>query len=396
MASSTKILHEFPFFIRVYEDGRVERFLKAPRVPPSTDPVSGVRTKDVIVSSDLEVKSRIFLPKTDPTNPPRKLPLIIYVHGGGYCTGSPLNALTHGFLAPLVSQTPAVAVAVGYRLAPEHPLPAAYDDCWAAFKWIDSHAHGSGPDPWLNEYVDTARVFLIGESVGANLAHYLAVQAGVNKTGLGIRGLIAIHPYFSQKEPDKMLKYLYPTSSGSDDEAKLNPRSDPDLEKMGCTNVLVIVAEKDYLRPRGMDYVETLKMSKWGGRLEFMENKGEDHCFHLFNTSSEKAKSLTQDLISYMNQKLMAWRGQLSKNLKELRVLFCQTSEASSSTRSFVEKNYKELKKANPKLPILIRECSGTEPQLWARYDMGVERGIRLEGMTEAQISKALEDLVKS
>ncbi|PWA95148.1 NADH dehydrogenase [Artemisia annua] len=91
----------------------------------------------------------------------------------------------------------------------------------------------------------------------------------------------------------------------------------------------------------------------------------------------------------------MAWRGQLSKSIKELRVLFCQTSPASSSTRAFVENNYKELKKANPKLPILIRECSGTQPQLWARYDMGVERGIRLEGMTETQISKALEDLVK-
>lgn len=36
--------------------------------------------------------------------------------------------------------------------------------------------------------------------------------------------------------------------------------------------------------------------------------------------------------------------------------------------RSFVEKNYKELKTLNPKLPILIRECSGVEPQLWARY----------------------------
>ncbi|KAI3801456.1 hypothetical protein L1987_29561 [Smallanthus sonchifolius] len=100
------------------------------------------------------------------------------------------------------------------------------------------------------------------------------------------------------------------------------------------------------------------------------------------------------DKIGYQRSK-MAWMGQLSKNLKELRVLFCQTSPASSSTRAFVEKNYKELKKANPKLPILIRECSGTEPQLWARYDMGVERGIRLEGMTETQISKALEDLAK-
>ncbi|KDO56958.1 hypothetical protein CISIN_1g041692mg, partial [Citrus sinensis] len=64
----------------------------------------------------------------------------------------------------------------------------------------------------------------------------------------------------------------------------------------------------------------------------------------------------------------MAWRGQLSRSMKELRILLCQTSPSSSSTRSFVERNYKELKTLNPKLPILIRECSGIEPQLWARY----------------------------
>ncbi|GAB2218983.1 hypothetical protein Drorol1_Dr00006608 [Drosera rotundifolia] len=92
----------------------------------------------------------------------------------------------------------------------------------------------------------------------------------------------------------------------------------------------------------------------------------------------------------------MAWRSQLSKNLKELRILFCQTSPASSHTREFVEKNYKVLKTENPKLPILIREAHGVEPQLWARYDFGFEKGIRLEGMTEPQIFKALEDLVKA
>ncbi|XP_021756243.1 NADH dehydrogenase [ubiquinone] 1 alpha subcomplex subunit 2-like [Chenopodium quinoa] len=92
----------------------------------------------------------------------------------------------------------------------------------------------------------------------------------------------------------------------------------------------------------------------------------------------------------------MAWRGQLSKNLKELRVLFCQTSPASAEARTFVEKNYKELKTLNPKLPILIRESRGVEPQLWARYDFGVEKGVRLDGMNEGQISKALEDLVKA
>ncbi|ONK58678.1 uncharacterized protein A4U43_C09F15540 [Asparagus officinalis] len=92
----------------------------------------------------------------------------------------------------------------------------------------------------------------------------------------------------------------------------------------------------------------------------------------------------------------MAWRSQLSKNLKELRFLFCQTSPASAQTREFVRKNYKDLKTLNPKLPILIRECSGTQPQLWARYDMGVERCVRLDGLPEAEINKKLGELVKA
>ncbi|CAK9140210.1 unnamed protein product [Ilex paraguariensis] len=91
----------------------------------------------------------------------------------------------------------------------------------------------------------------------------------------------------------------------------------------------------------------------------------------------------------------MAWRGHLSRNLKELRILFCPSSPASMSARTFIERNYKDLKILNPKLPILVREASGIQPQLWARYDMGMERGIPLEGLEEVQIWKALEELVK-
>ncbi|XP_010530655.1 PREDICTED: NADH dehydrogenase [ubiquinone] 1 alpha subcomplex subunit 2 [Tarenaya hassleriana] len=92
----------------------------------------------------------------------------------------------------------------------------------------------------------------------------------------------------------------------------------------------------------------------------------------------------------------MAWRGNLSRCMKELRILLCQSSPASASTRTFVEKNYKDLKSLNPKFPILIRECSGIQPQMWARYDMGVERCVDLDGMSEPQILKALEELVKA
>ncbi|XP_071736783.1 probable carboxylesterase 5 [Rutidosis leptorrhynchoides] len=302
MASTTEIAHEFAPFLRVYTDGRVERLLTTPRLPPSTDPITGVQSKDIVISTEIDVKSRIFLPKIDPTDPPRNLPLIVYIHGGGFCIGSPINIITQGFLTPFVSQIPSVTIAVGYRLAPEHSLPTAYHDCWAAFNWIAAHANGSGPDPWINEYVDTSRVILVGESAGANLAHYVAVQAGVHKIGLGIRALIAIHPYFSQEEPDKLIQYLYPGSSGSTDDPKLNPGSDSDLDKMACPRVLIIVAEKDSLKPRGVEYNETLRKSKWEGKVELVENEGEGHCFHLFNPSSEKAKDLTQMLISFVNQ----------------------------------------------------------------------------------------------
>ncbi|KAK1431221.1 hypothetical protein QVD17_14522 [Tagetes erecta] len=301
MASSTEITHEFPPFIRVYNDGRVERLQTAPLIPPSTDPVSGVQSKDIVISPDHEVKSRIFLPKINQADPPKKLPLVIHVHGGGFCIGSPLNIVTQSALMPLISQTPAVAISIGYRLAPEHPLPTAHHDCWAAFQWIASHALGSGPEPWINDYVDVNRVFLTGESAGANLAHYIAVQAGINNSSLGIRGLITVHPFLTQKEPDKMIQYFYPNNSGSDD-PKLNPCSDPDLEKMGCLRVLIAVAEKDWLKPRGIAYKEALEGSKWEGKVELIENVGEHHCFHLFDQSSENAKELYQTMISFINQ----------------------------------------------------------------------------------------------
>ncbi|XP_012499008.1 PREDICTED: NADH dehydrogenase [ubiquinone] 1 alpha subcomplex subunit 2-like [Propithecus coquereli] len=58
--------------------------------------------------------------------------------------------------------------------------------------------------------------------------------------------------------------------------------------------------------------------------------------------------------------------------LREIRIHLCQRSPGSQGVRDFIEKRYVELKKANPDLPILIRECSDVQPKLWARYG---ERG---------------------
>ncbi|CAN6234565.1 unnamed protein product [Urochloa humidicola] len=64
----------------------------------------------------------------------------------------------------------------------------------------------------------------------------------------------------------------------------------------------------------------------------------------------------------------MAWTGTLSRSVKEIRFLFCQSSPASAAAREFVKNYYGEIKARNPTVPFLIRECSGVQPQLWARY----------------------------
>uniref|UniRef100_A0A9L0KIF2 NADH dehydrogenase [ubiquinone] 1 alpha subcomplex subunit 2 n=1 Tax=Equus asinus TaxID=9793 RepID=A0A9L0KIF2_EQUAS len=62
--------------------------------------------------------------------------------------------------------------------------------------------------------------------------------------------------------------------------------------------------------------------------------------------------------------------------------------------RDFIEKRYVELKKANPDLPILIRECSDVQPKLWARYAFGQEKNVSLNNFSADQVTRALENVL--
>ncbi|KAG2453824.1 hypothetical protein HYH02_002031 [Chlamydomonas schloesseri] len=90
----------------------------------------------------------------------------------------------------------------------------------------------------------------------------------------------------------------------------------------------------------------------------------------------------------------MAWRNALSKSMQELRIHLCQTSEGSKGIRDFVVANYAEMKKANPHFPILIRECTGTEATLTARYDFGAEKSVNVQGATLGAVQQQLEALI--
>ncbi|XP_020212746.1 2-hydroxyisoflavanone dehydratase [Cajanus cajan] len=301
-AKEKEITHQFRFF-RVYQDGTVE-FHKhsAPATPekitPFDDPTTGVCSKDVVVSIDPPIAVRIFLPRiTDPT---RKLPLLFYIHGGGFCMQSAFSSIYHNLVATAAVEANAIAVSVEYGLFPTRPIPACYEDSWAALQWVASHGSENGPEPWLNEHGDLQRVFISGDSAGGNITHAMVSRVGkFGLAGVRIIGAILVHPYFAGvREDDEMWMYMCPENEGWDD-----PRMRPaveDLARLGCERVLVFAAEKDHLFHSARNYVEELKKSGWCGNVELVQNWGLGHCFHVFNPQHHEAKQILQKIVSFI------------------------------------------------------------------------------------------------
>ncbi|KAF8449963.1 NADH-ubiquinone oxidoreductase 105 kDa subunit [Terfezia claveryi] len=91
----------------------------------------------------------------------------------------------------------------------------------------------------------------------------------------------------------------------------------------------------------------------------------------------------------------MATRYTFAPALKELRFLFCQTGETSTSLRSFLQKSYPVMKRHNPHTPILMREALGIEPRVFARYELGKEVSLPLSGLSKKEIEEKVAVLAK-
>ena len=92
-----------------------------------------------------------------------------------------------------------------------------------------------------------------------------------------------------------------------------------------------------------------------------------------------------------MNQ---AWRSLVNKNVKELRFILSQTSTKSIGMKDWLNKNFVELKKANPDTLFLIRECKDVDPIISARYDFGAERKFICEYATNEEVEDIVSKLV--
>lgn len=197
---------------------------------------------------------RLYIPESE-----IPLPVFVYFHGGGWMAGSP--AAADAPCRRLAAELGAIVFAAEYRLAPEHPFPAAPDDAFAAVQWAYEHIHDYGGDP--------ERLVVIGESAGANLAAVTALRA--RDAGIGLAAQVLLYPpidpeartlsrtefvgapFFSTESIDAMwAAYLQG--------AEVTPMAAPSraASLSGLPPTLVLTVESDPLRDEGEDYGRAL------------------------------------------------------------------------------------------------------------------------------------------
>lgn len=127
-------------------------------------PFPGVATQDLTATADgTSVTVRVYAPEAEHG----ELPGLLWMHPGGYVIGS--IGLDDLLCRQIAKDVGCRVVSVEYRLAPEHPYPAALDDCFAALQWMHTEAATLG--------IDRDRIAVGGSSAGGGLAAAVALRA---------------------------------------------------------------------------------------------------------------------------------------------------------------------------------------------------------------------------
>ncbi|CAL5194367.1 unnamed protein product [Lathyrus oleraceus] len=326
MSSLPHVVEDCMGFLKLYSDGSVHRSNNF-KFHVSTVQDNTVTFKDCVFDKKFNLSLRLYKPNTyNNSNNKSKLPVIVFLHGGGFCFGSRTWPHMHNCCVRLATGLQALVVAPDYRLAPEHRLPAAVDDAVEAVRWIQRQGlslkeeENNCGEAWLRDDVDFDRVFIVGDSSGGNIAHQLAVRFGSDRTAIEpvrIRGYVLLAPFFggevrtkSEEGPaeqtlnldllDRFWRLSMPVGETSRDHPLANPfgPDSPNLEKLKLDPLLVIVGGNELLKDRAANYATRLK--GMGKDIKYVEFEGCEHGFFTHDSYSEDAKKVIHILKRFM------------------------------------------------------------------------------------------------
>jgi acetyl esterase len=242
-------------------------------------PVGGVENRSLPGPGGQALAVRIYTPLDAQS---KILPGLVYFHGGGLVAGT---VQTHDSIARALANSGACRViSVDYRLAPEHPFPAALDDALAAVTHIGAHAADFG--------IDGARLGICGDSAGGTLAAATAQAiARIGSPRLALQLLICpILDYSRSTASRRELASGYLVDQATLDHDLMhyvppgidpaNPRISPlrAEDVAGLPRTLIHTAEFDPLRDEGRDYFE--RLTRLHSEVSYTCHPGMIHLFY--------------------------------------------------------------------------------------------------------------------
>ena len=228
------------------------------------------------------VRVRIYRPRGDETVRPAAL----YVHGGGFIAGDLDSEDVR--CVRFANEAGCVVVSVEYRLAPEHPYPAALDDCYAVLCWAATSAAALGVDP--------TRIGVAGASSGGNLAAATALLAR-DRGKPPVAFQLLVYPTLDDRLQSASVQFVgTPMVDGSDcvrcwnsylgaDRSDVSPYAAPAraIDLRGLPPTYVMTAELDPLRDEGIEFATRLLAA--GVSVDLHQFAGAFHGFDLFPTA---------------------------------------------------------------------------------------------------------------